>query len=51
MTMVIGLSELPTVLEESAKDEVASPFILRLTIVALVSLAAFVWIESKFKGR
>jgi DHA2 family multidrug resistance protein len=45
-TMVIGLSALQTVLEEGNKDDwFASPFILRLAIIALVSLSLFVWIE------
>src|SRR4051812_310534 len=45
-TMAIGLSALQTVLEEGNKDDwFASPFILRLAIVALVSLSLFVWIE------
>lgn len=45
-TMAIGLSSLQTVLEEGNKDDwFASPFILRLALVALVSLSLFVWIE------
>ena len=45
-TMTIGLSAFQTVLEEGNKDDwFASPFILRLAIVALVSLSLFVWIE------
>jgi DHA2 family multidrug resistance protein len=45
-TMAIGLSAFQTVLEEGNKDDwFASPFILRLAIVALVSLSLFVWIE------
>jgi DHA2 family multidrug resistance protein len=45
-TMAVGLSALQTVLEEGNKDDwFASPFILRLAAVALVSLALFVWIE------
>src|SRR5271167_2655522 len=45
-TMAIGLSALQTVLEEGNKDDwFASPFILRLAIVAVVSLSLFVWIE------
>jgi DHA2 family multidrug resistance protein len=45
-TMTIGLSALQTVLEEGNKDDwFASPFILRLAIVALVSLSLFIWIE------
>jgi DHA2 family multidrug resistance protein len=46
VTMAVGLSALQTVLEEGNKDDwFASPFILRLAIVALVSLSLFVWIE------
>src|SRR3954453_11067630 len=46
VTMAIGLSALQTVLEEGNKDDwFASPFILRLAIVALVSLSLFIWIE------
>jgi len=45
-TMAIGLSAFQTVLEEGNKDDwFASPFILRLAVVALVSLSLFVWIE------
>jgi DHA2 family multidrug resistance protein len=45
-TMAIGLSAFQTVLEEGNKDDwFASPFILRLAIVALVSLSLFIWIE------
>jgi DHA2 family multidrug resistance protein len=45
-TMAIGLSALQTVLEEGNKDDwFASPFIMRLAVVAVVSLALFVWIE------
>src|ERR1700728_1176128 len=45
-TMAIGLSAFQTVLEEGNKDDwFASPFILRLAAVALVSLSLFVWIE------
>jgi MFS transporter, DHA2 family, multidrug resistance protein len=46
LTMAIGLSALQTVLEEGNKDDwFASPFILRLAVVAFVSLALFIWIE------
>lgn len=46
ITMAIGLSALQTVLEEGNKDDwFSSPFILRLAVIALVSLSAFVWIE------
>jgi len=45
-TMAIGLSAFQTVLEEGNKDDwFSSPFILRLALVALVSLSLFVWIE------
>jgi DHA2 family multidrug resistance protein len=45
-TMALGLSALQTVLEEGNKDDwFSSPFILRLAIVAAVSLSLFVWIE------
>ena len=44
--MAIGLSALQTVLEEGNKDDwFASPFILRLAVVAAVFLSAFVAIE------
>ncbi|QRM34614.1 MFS transporter (plasmid) [Microvirga sp. VF16] len=46
ITMAIGLSALQTVLEEGNKDDwFASPFIVRLAILAAVFLAAFVAIE------
>ncbi len=46
VTMAIGLAAFQTVLEEGNKDDwFASPFILRLAVVAAVFLAAFVWIE------
>src|ERR1700761_8845226 len=45
-TMAIGLSALQTVLEEGNKDDwFGSPFIVRLAIVAAISLALFIWIE------
>jgi DHA2 family multidrug resistance protein len=45
-TMAIGLSALQTVLEEGNKDDwFASPFILKLAAVAVVSLTLFIWIE------
>jgi DHA2 family multidrug resistance protein len=45
-TMAIGLSSLQAVLEEGNKNDwFQSPFIVKLAIVALVSLTAFVWIE------
>jgi len=46
LTMAIGLSALQTVLEEGNKDDwFSSPFILRLAVVAALSLSLFVWIE------
>ena len=46
LTMAIGLSALQSVLEEGNKDDwFSSPFILRLAVIAAVSLALFVWIE------
>jgi MFS transporter, DHA2 family, multidrug resistance protein len=46
LTMTIGLAAFQTVLEEGNKDDwFSSPFILRLAVVALVSLSLFVWIE------
>jgi DHA2 family multidrug resistance protein len=45
-TMAVGLAALQTVLEEGNQDDwFGSPFILRLAIVAAVSLSLFVWIE------
>jgi DHA2 family multidrug resistance protein len=45
-TMAIGLSALQTVLEEGNKDDwFESSFIVRLSIIAAISLAAFLWIE------
>jgi DHA2 family multidrug resistance protein len=45
-TMAIGLASLQTVLEEGNKDDwFGSPFILRLSVVATVSLVLFFWIE------
>jgi DHA2 family multidrug resistance protein len=46
VTMAIGLSALQTVLEEGNKDDwFASPFIVRLAVIAVVSLSLFIWIE------
>src|SRR5947207_8418076 len=46
-TMAIGLSALQAVLEEGNKDDwFGSPFIVRLAVIAAVSLSLFVWIES-----
>lgn len=50
VTMAIGLGSLQTVLEEGNKDDwFGSPFILRLSVIAAVSLAAFVAIELSVK--
>jgi MFS transporter, DHA2 family, multidrug resistance protein len=46
ITMAIGLGALQTVLEEGNKDDwFGSSFIVRLSIVAAVALALFLWIE------
>ena len=46
ITMAIGLSALQTVLEEGNKDDwFGSPFIVRLSIIAVVALALFLVIE------
>ena len=46
VTMAIGLAALQTVLEEGNKDDwFGSPFIVRLSIIAAVSLTLFLWIE------
>ncbi len=46
LTMAIGLSALQAVLEEGNKNDwFSSPFIVRLALVAAVSLACFIWIE------
>jgi DHA2 family multidrug resistance protein len=46
ITMAIGLAALQTVLEEGNKDDwFGSAFIVRLSIVAAVALALFLWIE------
>lgn len=45
-TMAVGLSALQAVLEEGNKDDwFASPFIVRLAVVAAVSLSLFIWVE------
>lgn len=47
-TMAIGLGALQTVLDEGNKDDwFDSSFIVRLTVLAVIFLAAFVWIELK----
>jgi DHA2 family multidrug resistance protein len=51
LAMAIGLGALQTVLEEGNKDDwFGSPFIVRLAVVAVVSLALFVWIEFTVKN-
>ena len=46
VTMAIGLSALQTLLEEGNKDDwFGSPFIVRLAVIAVVFLAAFIWLE------
>lgn len=50
VAMAIGLGSLQTVLEEGNKDDwFGSPFILDLSITAVLALAAFFWIEAKVK--
>ncbi|MEN3347732.1 MAG: transporter, family, multidrug resistance protein [Bradyrhizobium sp.] len=45
-TMAIGLSSLQAVLEEGNKDDwFGSPFIVKLAVIAAVSLTLFIWIE------
>ncbi|WP_074823560.1 MULTISPECIES: MDR family MFS transporter [Bradyrhizobium] len=45
-TMAIGLSALQTVLEEGNKDDwFGSSFIVNLSVIAAISLTAFLWIE------
>src|SRR5262245_47338333 len=45
-TMAVGLAALQTVLEEGNKDDwFGSPFIFRLTIIAIVFVSLFLWIE------
>jgi MFS transporter, DHA2 family, multidrug resistance protein len=46
VTMAIGLGALQTVLEEGNKDDwFGSDFIVRLSVIAVVSLALFFWVE------
>src|SRR6202167_4301947 len=46
VTMAVGLSALQTVLEEGNKDDwFGSTFIVRLSIIAVVALALFFWVE------
>lgn len=47
-TMAVGLGCFETVLEEGEKNDwFGSPFIVRLAVIAAVSLCAFVWVELK----
>jgi DHA2 family multidrug resistance protein len=46
LTMTVGLSALQAVLEEGNKNDwFSSPFIVKLALIAAVSLALFLWIE------
>src|SRR4029077_112155 len=46
LTMAIGLSALQAVLEEGNKDDwFGSPFIVKLAVIAAISLSLFVWTE------
>ncbi|VIO68368.1 MDR family MFS transporter [Bradyrhizobium ivorense] len=50
ITMAIGLAALQTVLEEGNKDDwFGSPFIVKLSVIAAVALAAFLVIEFTVK--
>ncbi len=50
ITMAIGLAALQTVLEEGNKDDwFGSPFIVKLSVIAAVALAAFLIIELTVK--
>jgi DHA2 family multidrug resistance protein len=45
-TLAVGLAAVQTVLEEGNKDDwFGSPFIVRLAVVATISLLLFLWIE------
>ena len=49
-TMAVGLASLQTVLEEGNKDDwFGSPLIVKLAILATVSLTAFVWHELRIE--
>ena len=51
VTMAIGLGALQTVLEEGNKDDwFGSPFIVRLSVIAVVFLGLFIWIELTTKA-
>ena len=46
ITMAIGLGALQTVLEEGNKDDwLGSDYIVRLSVIAVVALALFFWVE------
>ena len=46
VTMAIGLGALQTVLEEGNKEDwFGSPFIVRLSVIAAISLSLFLWIQ------
>jgi DHA2 family multidrug resistance protein len=46
VTLSLGLGVLQTVLEEGNKDDwFGSPFIVRLSVIASISLALFLWVE------
>ncbi|MBD9488027.1 DHA2 family efflux MFS transporter permease subunit [Ensifer sp. ENS11] len=50
IAMTVGLAAFQTVLEEGNKEDwFSSPFIVKLSIVAFVFLAAFIWIELTVK--
>ncbi|WP_457584995.1 DHA2 family efflux MFS transporter permease subunit [Ensifer canadensis] len=50
VAMTVGLAALQTVLEEGNKEDwFSSPFIVKLSIIAFVFLAAFIWIELTVK--
>jgi DHA2 family multidrug resistance protein len=51
LAMSVGLGSLQTVLEEGEKDDwFGSPFIVRFSIVATVSLIFFIWWELRVKN-
>ena len=50
ITMAVGLGALQTALEEGNKDDwFGSPFIVRLSIIAAIALALFLWVELSSK--
>ncbi|PSS60852.1 EmrB/QacA family drug resistance transporter [Ensifer sp. NM-2] len=50
IAMTVGLAAFQTVLEEGNKEDwFSSPFIVKLSIIAFVFLAAFIWIELTVK--